>query len=295
MFVHIGPEYAELCRRQGLSDEAVAVMNLVTKMHQVIIDHGFDGEWFLRAYDDAGNKVGSHENDEGQIFIESQGMCVMAGIGLENGFALKALDSVKQRLDTDHGIRLLNPAYTKYHFELGEISSYPPGYKENAGIFCHNNSWIMIAETVLNRPEMAFEYYKKIAPAYREEISELHRMEPYVYSQMIAGSDAKHHGQAKNSWLTGTAAWNLVAISQYILGIRPSYDGLIVKPCLPAEFQDIIIHRRFRGNNYTIRIHNTNSGKYRLSCNGQDIKGDLIKHGEFSPNASGIIEVYCEI
>ena len=197
MFVHIGPEYAELCRRQGLDSEAISVFNIVENMRQNIINDGYDGEWFLRAYDDAGHKVGSHENKEGQIYIEPQGICVMAGIGVENGFALKALNSVKKRLDTAHGVRLLNPPYTEYHLELGEISSYPPGYKENAGVFCHNNSWIMIAETMLGRPDQAFEYYQKIAPAYREEISDLHRMEPYVYSQMIAGSDAKHHGQAK--------------------------------------------------------------------------------------------------
>ncbi len=290
MFVHIGPEYAELCRRQGLDSEAISVFNIVENMRQNIINDGYDGEWFLRAYDDAGHKVGSHENKEGQIYIEPQGICVMAGIGVENGFALKALNSVKKRLDTAHGVRLLNPPYTEYHLELGEISSYPPGYKENAGVFCHNNSWIMIAETMLGRPDQAFEYYQKIAPAYREEISDLHRMEPYVYSQMIAGSDAKHHGQAKNSWLTGTAAWNYVAITQYILGIRPEFDGLRVDPCIPARFQEIKINRKFRGVLYKIHIKNKHSGHYILKVDGESLSGKIVPAGKMT----GVVEVYCE-
>ncbi len=290
MFVHIGPEYAELCRRQGLDPEAISVLNIVENMRQNIINDGYDGEWFLRAYDDAGHKVGSHENKEGQIYIEPQGICVMAGIGVENGFALKALNSVKKRLDTAHGVRLLNPPYTEYRLELGEISSYPPGYKENAGVFCHNNSWIMIAETVLGRADQAFEYYRKIAPAYREEISDLHRMEPYVYSQMIAGSDAKHHGQAKNSWLTGTAAWNYVAITQYILGIRPEFDGLRVDPCIPVRFKEIKIDRKFRGVLYKIHIKNNRSGHYILKVDGESLSGKIVPAGKMT----GVVEVYCE-
>ena len=228
-------------------------------MTDVVLKHGWDGEWFLRAYDFFGKKVGSKENKEAQIFIEPQGFCVMAGIGVEGGQAKKALDSVKERLDTKYGIVLNNPPYTEYHVELGEISSYPPGYKENAGIFCHNNPWIIIAETVIGRGDRAFEYYKKIAPAYLEEQSEVHRLEPYVYAQMIAGKDAVRHGEAKNSWLTGTAAWNFVAISQYLLGVRPDFDGLRVHPCLGAEVGKFTVTRKCRGAEY--RIHVKNSGK----------------------------------
>ena len=204
-------------------------------MEKTVLEHGWDGEWFLRAYDFFGKKIGSKECEDGQILIESQGYCVMAGIGVASGHAKKALDSVRDRLETAHGIVLNQPAYKAYHVELGEISSYPPGYKENAGIFCHNNPWVMIAETVIGRGDRAFELYKKIAPAYREEISEVHRLEPYVYAQMIAGKDAVRHGEAKNSWLTGTAAWNFVAISQHILGVRPELEGLRVDPCIGTE------------------------------------------------------------
>ena len=257
MFVFIGPEYVELCKRRGLEKEAEIAEKHIDQMRKDVIEKGYDGDWFLRAYDAFGNKIGSKENEEGQIFIESQGFCVMAGIGVEEGLAVKALDSVKERLDTKYGIMLQSPSYTKYDINLGEISSYPPGYKENGGIFCHNNPWIMIAETVLGRGDRAFEVYKKIAPAYVEEISEVHRTEPYVYSQMVAGADAVKHGEAKNSWLTGTAAWNYFAITQWILGIKPEYDGLSVNPCIPSEWNGFEIKRVYRGDTYNIKVINS--------------------------------------
>ncbi|MCH2110759.1 MAG: glycosyl transferase, partial [Polyangiaceae bacterium] len=269
MFVSIGPLYAAMCERQGQTTEATRVRDEVAKMEKVVLDKGWDGEWFLRAYDFFGKKVGSNENKEGKIFIEPQGYCVMAGIGVESGEAIKALDSVKEYLDCDYGIVLNNPAFTEYVIELGEISTYPAGYKENAGIFCHNNPWIMIAETVVGRPERAWEYYKKIAPAYIEEISDLHRTEPYVYSQMIAGKDAVKPGEAKNSWLTGTAAWNFVAISQYLLGIRTDWDGLIVHPCIGSEIGEFTVTRQARGASYEVRVKNSGSGGApKLKVNG---------------------------
>ena len=280
MFVYIGPEYAALCERRGDSAEAARARREVAKMEKVVLEHGWDGEWFLRAYDFFGNKVGSKECEEGQIFIEPQGFCVMAGIGKSTGQAIAALDSVKERLDTPYGVVLVNPAYSRYHVELGEISSYPPGYKENAGIFCHNNPWIMIAETVVGRPERAFDYYKKITPAYIEEISDLHKMEPYVYSQMIAGKDAAKPGEAKNSWLTGTAAWNFVAVSQHLLGVRPDWDGLIVEPCLPAEVPEFTVTRWCRGTTYVIRVKNSGKGGApKLVVDGKPVDGRLVPYG----------------
>ncbi len=290
IFVHIAPEYVKLCQQLDLQTEAAEITAKIKQVREAIQKHGYDGEWFLRAYDDAGRKIGSKENTEGQIYIETQGYCVMAEIGLEDGTAEKALNSVKERLDTAHGIRLVNPAYTGYDPALGEISTYPPGYKENAGIFCHNNPWVMIAETKLRRAENAFEYYKKIAPAYREEISEIHRMEPYVYSQMIAGSDARRHGQAKNAWLTGTAAWNFVAITQHILGVRPDLNGLVVDPCLPAEFENLTLTRIYRGVTYKIQIKNKGTGNYRLMVDGKEISGKVIPYSAEKKS----VEVVCE-
>ncbi|MDF2803144.1 MAG: hypothetical protein K0S61_3047 [Anaerocolumna sp.] len=258
MFVYIGKEYEILMNQIGNQAEAKRAADEVAKMKDVIMEHGFDGEWFLRAYDDFGRKIGSDECEEGKIFIESQGFCVMGGCGIEDGKAMKALDAVEERLGTKYGLVLNNPAFTKYYVEYGEISTYPAGYKENAGIFCHNNAWIMCAEAVVGRGDKAFDYYTRIAPAYTEEYSEIHRMEPYVYSQMVAGKDAKRFGEAKNSWLTGTASWNFVAITQYILGIKPDYDGLRVDPSIPTSWDGYEITRRFRGDEYSIKIKNPN-------------------------------------
>lgn len=279
MFAYIGAEYVKLCRLMGLEGEAKDAGKHIKAMKEAVLMYGCDGEWFLRAYDDSGNKIGSKDNEEGRIFIEPQGFCVMAGIGVENGLAEKALDSVREYLDTPYGLVLLNPAYTKYHINLGEISTYPAGYKENAGVFCHNNLWIMAAETVLGRGDRAFEYYSKIAPAYTEEISDIHRTEPYVYSQMIAGKDAQRYGEAKNSWLTGTAAWNFVAISQWILGIKPDYEGLTVDPCIPSSWDGFTVKRYFRGSTYKITVKNPShicKGVDRLVVDGKEFIGNEL-------------------
>ncbi|SFH89009.1 cellobiose phosphorylase [Pseudobutyrivibrio sp. OR37] len=279
MFVKYGREYADLCKLMGDNSEADRVLAEVDKMIKAIEKDGWDGEWFVRAYDAYSHKVGSKECDEGQIYIEPQGMCVMAGVGVDDGNAKKALDSVKEKLDTKYGVMILQPAYTRYHLELGEITSYPPGYKENAGIFCHNNPWISIAETCIGRGDRAFEVYKKTCPSYIEDISEIHRTEPYVYSQMVAGADARFHGEAKNSWLTGTAAWTFTNISQYILGIYPTLEGLSVNPCIPAEFGDFNITRVYRGVTYNIEIKNPNKvqkGVASLTVDGVEVKGNVI-------------------
>ena len=256
LFVLYGTEFVKLCRKRGNQKEAELVDSHVKQMIESINEYGWDGNWFLRAYDYFGEKIGSHENEEGKIFIESQGFCVMAGIGLEDDKARKSLESVKKYLDCNYGIVLHNPPFTKYYLNLGEISTYPKGYKENAGVFCHNNPWIMIAETMLGNGDRAFEYYRKIAPTYLEDISDLHKTEPYVYAQMIAGKDAFKSGEAKNSWLTGTAAWNFYAITQYILGIRPDYEGLIIDPCIPKDWDGFIVQRKFRNANYNITVQN---------------------------------------
>ncbi len=279
LFVYAGREYVELCQRRGRNDEAAEAQAHIERMRQATLEHGFDGEWFLRAYDHFGNKVGSRECGEGQIFIEPQGFCVMAGIGVEEKLAEKALNAVRDKLDTAYGIILQTPPYSTYQLNLGEISSYPPGYKENSGIFCHNNPWVMIAETVLGRGDRAFELYRKIAPAYLEEISDIHRTEPYVYSQMIAGRDAARHGEAKNSWLTGTAAWNFAAITQAILGIQPAFDGLKIDPCIPRDWDGYSVVRIFRGDTYTILVENPNhvsKGVAEITVDGQPIEGPVL-------------------
>jgi cellobiose phosphorylase len=293
MFVAIAADYTYLAKRSGFLEEAANAPVHAEKMREAVLRDGWDGEWFLRAYDFFGKKVGSRECQEGQIFVEPQGFCVMAGIGCDTGHARKALDSTKELLDTKYGIVLNQPAYTSYHVELGEISSYPPGYKENAGIFCHNNPWIVIAETVIGRGDQAFDYYKKIAPAYVEERSEVHRLEPYVYAQMIAGRDSPRHGEAKNSWLTGTAAWNFVALSQHLLGVRPDFEGLRVHPVIGKEIDKFTVTRKCRGAEYVVRVTNRGAGERapRLAVDGALIQGDLVS---YAPVGARVI-IDCEV
>lgn len=276
LFVYAANQYIELLQKLDKPYDVEYKEKVITKMVEAVRTSGRDDAWFLRAYDALGGKVGSSENQEGKIYIEPQGMCVMAGMGVEDGFAETALDSAKELLDSKYGMSLNYPAYKSYDPKLGEISSYPPGYKENGGIFCHNNPWIMCAEAEVNRGENAFELYKKITPAYLVDIQEIHKTEPYVYSQMIAGKEANKHGEAKNSWLTGTSAWNYVAITQYILGIRPHFDGLMVNPKIPKELNNIKIKRKFRDTLYEINIsHHSDKG---IFVDGKKIQGNIVKN-----------------
>ena len=279
MFVAVAPDYAELLSRSGFPEEAGRALEASAGMERAVIRDGWDGEWYLRAYDALGKKVGSKECDEGRIFIEPQGFCAMAGIGSELGLPKKALDSVRKYLDTEYGIVLNWPSYTSYRLNLGEISSYPPGYKENGGIFCHNNPWITIAEARLGRGGRAFEVYRRTCPAYLEDFSEIHRTEPYVYAQMIAGRDAPRFGEAKNSWLTGTAAWTFYAVSQFILGVRPQFDGLAIDPCIPAGLRGFTVTRTFRGADYCIEVENPDGvekGVRSVTLDGRPFEGTLL-------------------
>ncbi|MBN1439752.1 MAG: glycosyl transferase [Anaerolineales bacterium] len=277
LFVLAASEMAELAALRGRRGDVRRYRWEAERMKAAVVRNGWDGEWFLRAYDGFGRKVGSKDCQEGQIFIESQGMCVMAGLGLRDGMATKALEAVYARLATEHGIVLLQPAFSRYYLEYGEISSYPPGYKENAGIFCHNNPWIMIAETMVGNGDRAFEYYRRINPSVREEISEIHRCEPYVYPQMIAGKDAPTHGEAKNSWLTGTAAWNFYAVTQYLLGIRPTLHGLRIAPVIPSRWPGFKAVRKYRGTTYRITVKRSGKGNFvSLAVDGEAVPGDLV-------------------
>jgi cellobiose phosphorylase len=277
LFVMAANELADLAEFLDRRGDTKRYRWEAKRMQKTVRRHGWDGEWFLRAYDDFGRKVGSRECAEGKIFIESQGVCAMAGIGFDDGTAQRALESVKERLATRHGIVLNQPAFSRYYIEYGEISSYPPGYKENAGIFCHNNPWIIIAETMAGNGDRAHDYYTRINPSARESISDLHRCEPYVYPQMIAGKDAPTHGEAKNSWLTGTAAWAFCAVTQHILGIRPTLQGLRIAPVIPSQWPGFQAVRKFRGVTYRISVVRKGKGNsVSLKVNGRPISGNLV-------------------
>ncbi len=272
-------EMIDLYNQLGEDKKIKDITTKAESMYQAIYDYGWDGEWFLRAYDASGNKIGSKENKEGKIFATSQAWCILGKAGLKNGYAEKALKSVKKYLANSNGIILQQPAYHTYFINLGEISSYPPGYKENAGIFTHNNTWIQIAETMVGHGDQAMEYYKNICPPTKEEQIEIYRSEPYVYGQMTAGPDAPTPGEGKNSWLTGTAAWSFVAISQYILGIQPDYKGLRINPCIPKNWEKFTVHRTFRGDKYIIDVINRNAiskGIKQIKVDGKSIDGNLV-------------------
>ena len=297
LFVYCGRQYVELCKYlskvEGLrskaegqraevnsqfDNEADRAEAAVNAMVEAVKKHGWDGEWYLRAYDFYGRKIGSHENEEGKIFIESQGFCTMAAIGQEEGMVDKALDSCKRYLDSEHGMVLNHPAFTRYYVEMGEISTYPAGYKENAGIFCHNNPWVIIGETVARRGNDAWDHYTKICPAWITD-QQLHKVEPYVYCQMVAGKDAAKPGEGKNSWLTGTAAWNWLTITQYILGIKPTYDGLEIDPCIPSSLKEYKVRRVLRGSTFDITVRNPQgkqSGITNLVFDGSPVEGNVI-------------------
>ena len=303
LFVLTGKQYVELCRKIeelkngkieveelsknfnsstlqsfNFTSEAQRAQKCIDAMVEAVKKHGWDGDWYLRAYDFYGNKIGSKECEEGKIFIESQGFCTMAGIGLEDGMVEKALDSCKKYLDCEHGMVLNNPAFTRYYVEMGEISSYPAGYKENAGIFCHNNPWVIIGETVARRGNDAWEHYTKICPAWIKD-QQLHKVEPYVYCQMVAGKDAAKPGEGKNSWLTGTAAWNWITITQYILGIKPTYDGIEIDPCIPSTLKEYTVHRVLRDAEFDITVKNPDgkeSGVKSIVLDGSPVEGCVI-------------------
>ena len=282
LFVVTAKEYVALCRQLAKDDEADRMQQAVDAMIAAVKQHGWDGEWYLRAYDYFGRKIGSHECEEGKIFIESQGWCTMAQIGADEGMVAKSLDSVKKYLECEHGIVLNNPAFTRYVYEYGEISSYPEGYKENAGIFCHNNPWVIIGECLAGRGNDAWSHYAKILPSYVEEKCQtLHKVEPYVNCQMVAGKDAARPGEGKNSWLTGTAAWMWLTVSQYILGVKPQYDGLQIDPCLPTTAKGYTVRRRFRGAEYTISVKNPDGkqkGVKQLLVDGKPVEGNVIPY-----------------
>lgn len=205
----------------------------------------------------------------------------MAQVGKDKDMPIKALDSAWKHLETPYGFVLVDPPYSRFNPEIGEIGSFLPGYKENGGVFCHNNPWLVCSETIARRGDKAFEIYKKTAPAYIENISEIHRLEPYVYAQMVAGKPeyAKKPGEAKNSFLTGTAAWNFVAISQFILGIRPDYDGLLIDPCCNHDME-FTVTRKFRGNTFIINVKNPNHvccGVNSMTVDGKKVRGNLLK------------------
>jgi len=286
LFLYASREMAALYRAMNRIHDATRMDLCHQEMLGAVENNAWDGQWYLRAFDAEGHKVGSSDCEEGKIFIESQGWCVLGGAGQDNGRARLAMESVDKHLFTPNGIVLQQPAYSTYHLNLGEVSSYPPGYKENAGIFSHNNTWIHLGWCLLGEGEKALQYYLSICPSNKQAQIDTYRCEPYVYAQMIAGKDAPTFGEAKNAWLTGTSAWTFVTISQGILGIQPDYHGLRLDPCISKEWPGFRVTRQFRGATVHIEVRNPDKvckGIRSMTVDGQAVPGNLIPADLLTP------------
>jgi cellobiose phosphorylase len=277
----IGKRYKDIKFYQEVSDVMTRRIN----------KSSWTGKWYLRAFSQMGKPVGTPKDKYGKIYLEVQPWAVMSGVA-QNSRADACLNSVKNLLATEEGVMILNPSYDGYDPNVGAVTIYPPGLKENGAIFCHPNPWMMVAESILGRGDLAFNYYKAILPAAKNDKADLRKTEPYVYCQMIAGREHQNFGEGKNSWLTGTAAWNFVAISQWILGIRPDYEGLRIDPCIPKNWDKFIVKRNFRGANYTIIISNknkVNKGVKSIEVDSKKISGNIIP--VFSDKKEHLVEV----
>lgn len=268
----------ELSEELGYNKDADMFIKLADKIKEHVNATAWDGKWYIRAYTDSGHIIGSSKSDKGKIFLNPQSWAIISRIA-PNNKAITALDSVKELLDTQYGVMLLTPPYDGYQHDLGGISTFPPSLKENNAIFCHTNPWLIIAECMVGRGDEAFNYYKKISPTSKNEIADIHRTEPYVFSQMITGKYHSKFGAAKNSWLTGTAAWVMRSVHQGILGIQPSLHGLHIDPCIPKEWDGFTVIRHFREAIYEISVENPNhvsKGIKEIRLNGKLLKGNLV-------------------
>ncbi|HET9519267.1 MAG TPA: glycosyl hydrolase family 65 protein, partial [Actinoplanes sp.] len=239
-------------------------------------------------------KLGSSALDEGQIYLESNVWAVISGAA-DREQAVQAMDSVHEHLATEHGVALCEPPHTKPVPGLDlSLLVYPPSHKENGGIFCHSNSWTIVAEALLGRGDRAYEYYRSYLPAKYNDSAEIHQAEPYVYTQFVYGKHAPHFGQARNPWLTGTASWTYVAVTQYLLGIKPALDGLRIDPAIPSAWDGYSVRRRFRGTWVTVNVSNpdrVSSGVASLSLDGVALPGDVVPASALRPAGPDDLDV----
>ncbi len=268
----------DLCRLRGEDDRAAQYQAQYEQMKAIVNQCGWDGEWFVRYFDEQGQPVGSHTNAQGQIYTNGQSWPVIAGFA-EQERATQALNSVYTKLNTANGIKLSTPGYNGFNPNLGGVSTYPPGAKENGGIFLHSNPWVMIAEAKMGNGDRAYEYYRQINPASKNDVIDIFESEPYCYPQNILGDEHPQFGLGRNAWLSGTSSWTYVAGTQWILGVRPDIDGLIVDPCIPSDWKEFRVKRQFRGATYHIHVTNpdkVSKGVAELRVNGEVLAGNKV-------------------
>lgn len=252
------------------------------EMKACVEKNAWDGKWYLRYFDENGEPVGSERNTYGKIYLNAQTWPIISGFASPKR-AQQAMDAVFEKLNTDYGIKISWPGFNGYDPKYGGITTYPPGAKENSGIFVHPNPWAIIAETMLGNGERAFQYYAQVNPAAHNEEIDTYECEPYVYAQNILSDEHPKFGLARNSWLTGSSAWNYISATQFILGIQPEFAGLRVDPCIPAEWEGFSVTRRFRNAEYLIKVHNPHhvcKGVERMTLDGQPLKGNLLPAAE---------------
>jgi len=273
-------EFMAIAKYLGRAEDFEKYEQIAEKVKENFNKKAWDGKWYTRGTDKYGKPVGSAKCKEGGIIdLLPQAWAVMSGIASSRERAVFCMDSVEKLLDTEYGIMLITPPYTEFDEKLGAVTTFAPGLKENGGIFCHSNPWAMIAETILGRGEQAFKYYKTILPPTKNRMADIHLTECYIYSQFITGKHNRNFGRARNSWLTGTAAWNFTAISGYILGVRPDFNGLVIDPCIPSKWKGFSVKRVFRGATYDITVKNpngVNKGVKSLVADGMKLGGNVV-------------------
>jgi cellobiose phosphorylase len=244
---------------------------------KAVEDSAWDGEWYVRYFDHEGNPIGTRKSEKGKIWINSQSWAVISGIASEER-AKQCMESVKKHLNTEFGVKLSAPGYNGFDEVIGGVTTYPPGAKENGGVFLHTNPWVIIATTMLGDGDRAMQYYQQINPAAKNDIIERYEAEPYCYPQNILGDEHPQFGLARNTWLSGTSSWTYVASTQYIIGVRPECSGLRIDPCIPKSWDGFTVTRKFRSAEYAITVKNPDhisKGIREMIVDGKKIEGNI--------------------
>jgi N,N'-diacetylchitobiose phosphorylase len=293
MLVKALRELREIAELLNIPAEINLFENKIESMVELINQHCWNGSWFTRAFHADENPLGTPDNKYGSIFLNAQTWAIMSQVADEKHGA-QAMEAVNQYLNTEYGVKTLHPAFQEFDPRIGGVSDMQPGTKENGGIFCHTNPWAIIAETMLGNGDRAYEYYSKLRPTEYDKIQQIHEVEPYIYTQMIAGPEHSRYGCGRNSWLTGTVAWMYTAVTQYILGLRPTYKGLLIDPCIPSNWPEYSVKRRFRDG--YVNVHVTNPDRVCKGIRKMQIDGmESLDHIVKPPSKDQTINVKVEL